>query len=147
MPGGDRTGPWGAGPHDGQGFRILWRRKVIRVWIWSWFWHETGFCQQTFLGPWLWQGYFGYVANPPNPEDEKVFLQEQKDILRNQLEAIEKQLKICRDDGDNRGTLRLSLYQSEVTVCPYFYKKKKDMQHARKHQVWASILMQIKSNR
>ena len=93
MPGGDRTGPVGYGPMTGRGFGFCAGGRPRGYGYGSGFGMGRGFANRRFYGRGYGRGFLGYTANPTSPEDEKEFLQEQKNILQGQLEAIEKQLE------------------------------------------------------
>ncbi|NMB04212.1 MAG: DUF5320 domain-containing protein [Tissierellia bacterium] len=68
MPGRDGTGPLGGGPLTGRGLGLACRRGFGR---------GSG---------------FGYRINPVSPTSQKELLKEQKKLLQERLEAIDKDL-------------------------------------------------------
>jgi hypothetical protein len=87
MPGGDRTGPRGAGPRTGRGM------GYCSGYDWP------GFANQVtafrggfgFGGVRAGHGIPGWV--PPTPEQETADLKAQADLLKAQLDAIQKRIE------------------------------------------------------
>lgn len=91
MPRRDGTGPMGAGAMTGKGLGFCTGKNLVRDG--AGFGMGRGFaCRRGFgLGPGR-----GYGINQVSEKTNKEFLQEQKELLRSRLEAIDKQLE---DEG------------------------------------------------
>lgn len=91
MPGGDRTGPMGAGPMTGRGFGFCAGANVPGYGVG--FGRGRGFSRRRWFGRGFGPGFgWGLPTNWIPGKMDKELLQEQKNILQSQLEAIEKQL-------------------------------------------------------
>jgi hypothetical protein len=88
MPRRDGTGPMGAGTMIGRGLGLCTGANAVR--------YGTGFrmglglaCRRGFGG-----GFGrGFAVNETSPKTQKELLQEQKAILQNRIEVIDKQLE------------------------------------------------------
>jgi hypothetical protein len=87
MPGRDGTGPMGAGSMTGRGLGLCTGANAVRYG--TGFGMGLGFARGCGFGRGFGRGFaFGGVS----PETHKELLQEQKKVLENRLEVIDKQL-------------------------------------------------------
>ncbi len=100
MPGGDRTGPMGAGPMTGRGMGNCTGVGAVRYGAGRGMGAGFGYVCRRGNGRGFGRGYGfgrgfgrGYIVEQDYGRMPKEILEEQKEILREQIEAIEKQLK------------------------------------------------------
>ena len=89
MPGRDGTGPMGYGAMTGRGMGVCAGAPGLR----SGAGFDMGFSCRRESGRGFGRGY-GWNYNPSLdvPKNDKDYLEEQKDILKNRLDSIDKQL-------------------------------------------------------
>jgi len=90
MPGRDGTGPMGAGSMTGRGLGICTGATTVK--------YGAGLGMGLGLGLACRRGFSfgfgrGFVFNQTSPKTQKELLYEQKTMLQNRLEVIEKQLE------------------------------------------------------
>lgn len=95
MPGGDRTGPLGAGPRTGRGMGycsgynlpgLANQTSIFR----GWFGYRRGGAGRGWRHRFFATGIPGWV--PPTPEQETADLKAQADLLKEQLDVIQKRI-------------------------------------------------------
>ncbi len=99
MPGGDGTGPMGAGSMTGRGQGYC--TDTGTVGYGAGFRRGLGFACRRGFGRGSGRGFFGrgfdfgrgFIADQDSSKTQKELLQERKDFLKRQLEAIDKQLE------------------------------------------------------
>ena len=99
MPGGDRTGPMGYGPMTGRGLGFC---SGVNMPGYGAGFGRLGLARRRGFGRGFGYGFGrgigygfggGYPVGPVSPEAEKELLQNEKNVLQQQLAAIEKQLE------------------------------------------------------
>ena len=117
MPGGDRTGPWGAGPMTGRGagfcagYAVPGAMNPVgrgyglgRGWGGGGRWGYRHWYHATGLPGWVRAGYgpaFGPAPAAPTIEQDATYLENQAAWLRGELETLEGRLAELRGQGES----------------------------------------------
>lgn len=97
MPGGDRTGPAGAGPRTGRGLGYCNGSNMPGYTNWGagfrgGFGFGRGGCGRGWRNRFFATAVPGWAAYYPTPQQESADLQAQADVLKAQLDAIQTRL-------------------------------------------------------